>query len=1009
MKRSIILALAFTCAIAASAQTFREWQDPSVNEINRLPMTAMPAPEGDIVSLDGEWDFHFAERAEKRPIDFYSKKYNADDGWMTMNIPAVWELNGFGDPLYVNIGYAWKTWYKNNPPYVPLAHNHVGSYRRELSIPASWSGKQIIIHLGSVTSCVYLWVNGKFVGYGEDSKLHQEFDITRFVKPGKENLLAMQVFRWCDGTYLEDQDFFRYSGIARDNFIYSRDRRNHISDVHITPDLENDYKDGRLDVEITQAGNGDALLQLFDADGNSVHQSSLKGEGLKSATIKVENPHKWSAEDPYLYKLSVTLNAGQSGNAEVHNFNVGFRKVEIKGRQLLVNGKAVLFKGADRHEMDPYGGYVVPRERMIQDITLMKKLNINAVRTCHYPDDPYWYDLCDRYGLYVIAEANVESHGMGYGEETLARDSAYLKAHLERNRRNVSCNFNHPSIIVWSLGNEAGYGPNFEAAYDMVKSMDGSRPVQYERAEYDGKSDIYCPMYYSWENIEKYCENPEYTKPLIQCEYAHAMGNSEGGFREYWELIRKYPQTQGGFIWDFVDQSPRLKLKSGKTVYAYGGDFNTLDPSDYNFCDNGLVSPERVPNPHAYEVQYHYQNIWTTLARGGLEIYNENFFKPLDNCRLDWTLLHDGEVVRTGTVEKIDVAPQQKGIVAVDLGDHGGQGEWFLNVSYSLLKKDGLLPEGTVIARQQLPLGDGTFARPTAVSHKAPSYFVSSSKSLVVKGNDFSLSFSGDGWIESYLLNGEQMILPGTVLKPNFWRAPTDNDFGADLQNIYAVWKNPDLALVSFATEATSHYVIATATYNMEGTGARLTMSYRIGETGAIDVSLKMSADKKKEVSNLFRFGVQLTMPRSFDRMEWYGRGPGESYADRKDNTFIGLYQGLVADQYYPYIRPQETGNKADLRWIKVLDGKGRGLEISSCTPFSGSALHYSIETLDEGKAKRNLHAGDIRENNLTNVLIDKVQMGLGCKDSWGALPLEKYMLPYGDYSFDFTITPVRQ
>ncbi len=1006
MKRLLALTLFLAIAATAPAQTFREWQDPSVNEINRLPMTAMPAPGGDIVSLEGEWDFHFAERAEKRPNGFFSKKYDAGQ-WKTMKVPAVWELNGFGDPLYVNIGYAWKTWYKNNPPLVPSAHNHVGSYRRYLTIPASWSGKQIIIHLGSVTSCVYLWVNGKFVGYGEDSKLHQEFDITRFVKPGQENLFAIQVMRWCDGTYLEDQDFFRYSGIARDNFIYSRDKRHHISDVNITPDLENDYRDGRLDVEISQVGKGEAVLQLFDAGGKCVHQCSVKGEGRKSATIKVENPHKWSAEDPYLYKLAVTLKTGQSDNAEVHNFNVGFRKVEIKGRQLLVNGKAVLFKGADRHEMDPYGGYVVPRERMIQDITLMKKLNINAVRTCHYPDDPYWYDLCDRYGLYVVAEANVESHGMGYGEETLARDTAFLKAHLERNRRNVKCNFNHPSIIVWSLGNEAGYGPNFEAAYDMVKSLDGSRPVQYERAEYDGKSDIYCPMYYSWDNIVKYCENPEYTKPLIQCEYAHAMGNSEGGFREYWELIRKYPQTQGGFIWDFVDQSPLLKLKNGNTVYAYGGDFNSLDPSDFNFCDNGLVSPERVPNPHAYEVQYHYQNVWTSLAQGGLEVFNENFFKSLDNCRLEWTVIHNGQVVRTGSVGKIDVAPQQKRLIDVDFGDCSQDGEWFVNVSYSLCKKEGLLPEGTVVARQQLPLGNGVFAKAATGSSKAPSYSVSTSKALIVNGNDFSISFSADGWIESYVLDGGQMILPGTVLKPNFWRAPTDNDFGAELQNKYSVWKNPDLKLVSFATEANSSHIIANAVYDIEGTGASLTMRYRIGETGTVEVSQKMSAGKDKEVPNLFRFGVQLTMPHAFDRMEWYGRGPGESYADRKDNTFIGLYQGLVADQYYPYIRPQETGNKTDIRWMRILDGKGRGLEFSACTPFSGSVLHYSIETLDEGKAKRNLHAGDIREDNLTNVLIDKVQMGLGCRDSWGALPLQKYMLPYGDYFFEFTISPV--
>ena len=1007
IKHYCLIALALAAATPASAQTFLEWRNPEISEVNRLPITAMPAPKEDIVPLDGVWDFHFAENPEKRPDGFWEAKYQTK-GWSSMNIPAVWELNGFGDPVYVNMGYAWKTWYKNNPPFVPSSHNHVGSYRRELSVPASWSGKQVIVHLGSVTSCVYLWVNGKFVGYGEDSKLSQEFDITRFIRPGKKNLFAMQVLRWCDGTYLEDQDFFRYSGIARDNFIYARDRKNYISDVHITPDLENDYTDGRLDIEVSKSGKGDVLLQLFDEEGTLVTQTSLKGMGDLTTSVRVKDPHKWSAETPYLYKLVLTLETPRSCKEEVHEFNVGFRKVEIKGRQLLVNGKSVLFKGADRHELDPYGGYVVSKERMIQDIKLMKELNINAVRTCHYPDDPYWYDLCDKYGLYVIAEADVESHGMGYDEQTLAKDPQYLKAHLERNRRNVNCNFNHPSIIVWSLGNEAGYGPNFEAAYDLVKSLDPSRPVQYERAEYEGKSDIYCPMYYSWESTEKYCQNPEYTKPLIQCEYAHAMGNSEGGFKEYWDIIRKYPETQGGFIWDFVDQSPRLKLRNGNTVYAYGGDFNSLDPSDYNFCDNGLVSPDRVPNPHAYEVQYFYQNIWTSLADGGLEIFNENFFKPLDNCKLEWSVLHDGKTVRTGAVENLGIAPQQKSIVSADFGDFSGEGEWFLNVSYSLKSQEGVLPAGQVIARQQIPLGNGSFEYHRAASHKAPSYSMSNSKSLIVKGNDFSLSFSGDGWLDSYVTDGVQMIQKGFVLKPNFWRAPTDNDFGADLQNEYSAWKKPDLTLQSFLTETTSCHVVATAVYKVEGTGALLTMTYHIGENGTVEVSQKMTADAGKEVANLFRFGMQLTMPRAFDRLEWYGRGPVENYEDRKESAFIGLYSGLVADQYYPYIRPQETGNKCDIRWMKILDEKGRGLEITASAPFSGSALHYRMETLDEGTAKRNLHAGDIKEDNLTNVLIDKVQMGLGCLNTWGALPLEKYMLPYADYSFDFTLSPVR-
>lgn len=1009
MKRIFLVTLALAAATVASSQTFTEWQDPSISEINRLPMTALPAPaEEDRVSLNGEWSFHYAERAERRIDGFWETGFKEKE-WKKMNIPAMWELNGYGDPVYVNIGYAWKTWHTSTPPKVPSAHNHVGSYRKNISIPADWKGKQIIIHFGSVTSCVYLWVNGKFAGYGEDSKLQQEFDISKFVKPGRDNLIALQVFRWCDGTYLEDQDFFRYSGIARDNYIYARDRYDYISDVNITPDLENNYRDGLLDVKVSLVGKGSVLMQLYDDAGKLVNQAIVKGEGVNKATIRVDNPHKWSAETPYLYKLTLTLLTGnKAANPETHSFNVGFRKVEIKGRQLLVNGQPVLFKGVNRHEMDPFGGYVVSRERMLQDITLMKRLNINAVRTCHYPNDPYWYELCDRYGLYVIAEANVESHGMGYDEKTLARDPQFLKSHLERNRRNVNCNFNHPSIIIWSLGNEAGYGPNFESAYDLVKSLDPSRPVQYERAEYKGKSDIYCPMYYSWEDVEKYCTNPEYTKPLIQCEYAHAMGNSEGGFKEYWDLFRKYPQTQGGFIWDFVDQSPRLKLKNGYTVYAYGGDFNKNDPSDINFCDNGLVSPERVPNPHAYEVQYYYQNIWTSLANDGVEVFNENFFKTLNDCTLEWEVIQDGKAVKSGSARGFSIDPRQKGKVKLDIWPITGLGESFLNVSYSLNRQNGVLPAGYVVARQQLPLGDGKYANPRMASLKTPSYSIPNGKSLTVKGSDFTISFSDDGWLDSYVLEGTQMLQSGSVLRPNFWRAPTDNDFGANLQTKYSVWKSPDLDLQSFKTEAKGAYVIATAVYKIGGTGALLTLSYRIGDTGAIEVTESMKAEPGKEIPNLFRFGMQMTLPKSFNRMEWYGRGPGENYADRKDNTFIGLYSGPVSKQYYPYIRPQENGNKTDIRWMTILDSKGKGLKITAEEPFSGSALHYRIETLDEGKAKRNRHAEEIREDNLTNVLIDKVQMGLGCLNTWGALPLEKYMLPYADYSFNFTITPVK-
>ena len=590
MKKQLLFCCLATLGLnAMQAQNFNEWKDPEVNSVNRSTMhtnyfayaSADEAKAGikenskNFMTLNGLWKFNWVRNADARPTDFFQTNFN-DKGWDNIKVPGVWELNGYGDPIYVNVGYAWRSQFKNNPPFVPVENNHVGSYRKEITLPADWKGKEIFAHFGSVTSNMYLWVNGRYVGYSEDSKLEAEYNLTNYLKPGK-NIIAFQVFRWCDGTYLEDQDFFRYSGVGRDCYLYARDKK-YIQDIRVTPDLDSQYKDGTLNISVDLKGSGTVALNLTDAQGNSVATADLIGFGKLITTLNISNPAYWTAETPNLYTLTATLKNGNN-TVEVLPIKVGFRKIELKGGQILVNGQPVLFKGADRHEMDPDGGYVVSRARMIQDIQIMKQLNINAVRTCHYPDDNFWYDLCDKYGIYVVAEANIESHGMGYGEETLAKEPSYKKAHLERNQRNVQRGFNHPSIIFWSLGNEAGYGPNFEAAYDWVKAEDPSRAVQYEQARIDGKTDIYCPMYADYKWCEEYSKNDKYQKPLIQCEYAHAMGNSEGGFKEYWDLIRKYPKYQGGFIWDFVDQSIRWTGKNGKMIYAYAGDFNRMDDS----------------------------------------------------------------------------------------------------------------------------------------------------------------------------------------------------------------------------------------------------------------------------------------------------------------------------------------------------------------------------------------------------------------------------------------------
>ena len=692
MKKQLMTGLFTVLALTAGAQTFQEWRNPEINAVNRAPMhtnyfafenadAAMKADKKqstNYMTLNGTWKFNWVKDADSRPTDFWKTDFN-DKGWDDLQVPAVWELNGYGDPIYVNVGYAWRNQFQNNPPEVPTENNHVGSYRREIVVPASWKGKDIIAHFGSVTSNMYLWVNGRYVGYSEDSKLEAEFDLTPYLKPGQKNLIAFQVFRWCDGTYLEDQDFFRYSGVGRDCYLYARNKKR-IQDIRVTPDLDAAYQNGSLAVNLDLKGSGKVDLELVDAQGKQVATATANKSGL--VTMNVENPKKWSAETPYLY----TLRASMQGSNEVIPVKVGFRKIELKGDQILVNGKAILFKGADRHEMDPDGGYVVSPERMLQDIQIMKQFNLNAVRTCHYPDDNLWYDLCDQYGIYVVAEANIESHGMGYGDKTLAKNPSYKKAHLERNQRNVQRGFNHPSIIFWSLGNEAGDGPNFEQCYKWIKAEDPSRACQYEQARQKEHTDIFCPMYYDYNGMEKYGQRTDATKPLIQCEYAHAMGNSQGGFKEYWDLIRKYPNLQGGFIWDFVDQSCRWKGKDGVMIYAYGGDFNRFDASDNNFCDNGLISPDRVPNPHMYEVGHFYQNIWTTpadLSKGEVNVFNENFFRDLSAYYMEWQVLKDGKVIRTGRVDDLKVAPQETAKITLNIGKTCTCKEWLLNVSYN--------------------------------------------------------------------------------------------------------------------------------------------------------------------------------------------------------------------------------------------------------------------------------------------------------------------------------------
>lgn len=1027
--KKLFLGLWLILPIIVFAQK-QEWLDPEVNAINRMPgraaYFAYPCEDcarkgikeeaANFLSLNGRWKFNWVNDVKERPLNFYKTDFE-DQYWVDFPVPGIWEMNGYGDPLYKNNGYAWGNQFEPNPPFVEEKNNHVGSYRKTVEIPADWKGQQVVLHVGSATSNLYVWVNGQFVGYSEDSKMAAEFDLTRYVKPGK-NLIAMQVYRWCDGSYLEDQDFWRLSGIAREVYLYARGPV-HVEDLFVVPDLDRTYMDGSLTVtaSLNKPAAVTAQLALYAPDGQQVAQASVKpdGKGRIRTVMNVNRPAKWSAEDPALYTLMLKLENNRGKCLEVIPQQVGFRKIELKKDlgQVWVNGQPVLFKGADRHELDPLTGYVVSKERMIEDIRIMKENNLNAVRTCHYPNDPLWYELCDRYGIYVVCEANIESHGMGYGERTLAKNPSYAKAHLERNQRMVEAFKNHPSIIFWSLGNEAGDGPNFEACYKWVKERDNSRPVQYEQAGRKAHTDIVCPMYADLNWMEKFAQSGD-QRPLIQCEYAHAMGNSMGGFKEYWELIRKYPNLQGGFIWDYVDQGLRGYNADGEMIYTYGGDYNRYDGSDNNFNCNGLISPDRVPNPHMAEVRKVYQSVWTSpadLQRGKVKVYNENFFTDLSDCYLEWQLLADGEAVRQGVVPVLDVKPQQT--VEVALGytekDIPCRGEVLLNVAYRLKNARQLLPAGYVIARDQLEITPYTdFTAEIAEAGEARLY--EDLVHAVVSAGEVKVTFGKwSGWIESIDLNGREMIAYGYSLKPNFWRASTDNDFGAGLQHKFAVWKEPEMKLKDFKATREGKNVRVVAGYELPETGAVLTMTYDINGRGEIRLSEHMKAGQEKKVAHLYRFGMQMVMPGYIDRIDYYGRGPEENYSDRNFSQELGHYTQLVEDQYYPYIRPQESGTKTDIRWWKVTDIDGRGLQIRSDLPFSASALNYLQEDLDDGLQKEQRHSGDLKPRDLTVLSFDLKQMGLGCINSWGAWPLQDYLLPYDDYTFNVLITPVRK
>ena len=1036
--RNFFLSLAFLAAfLPLAAQTKMEpWQDPNVFEENRMPMRAtFVTAQQQTLSLNGLWKFYFNPTVEGRLKGFEAVGYD-DSAWDEIPVPGLWDLNGYCDPMYLNVGYPWRGHYKNNPPYPATEHNYVGQYRRTFTIDPSWIGKQICLNIGSATSNVRVWVNGKMVGYSEDSKLEARFDLTKFVRAG-ENLIALEIFRWCDGTYLEDQDFWRFAGIARGVEVYTREKER-IEDVHVTG-----WADGRLKVHV-EVTRGIRLvdLEVIDASGRGVLAvDGIKVEkGVADYEGEVLHPALWSAETPNLYKLTVRADTRKATFDETQ-IPFGFRTVEVVGNQLLVNGKPILIKGADRHELSATGGYVVSEEEMIRDIRIMKELNINAVRTCHYPDDPRWLALCDEYGLYVVDEGNIESHGMGYGEETLAKNPLFAAAHLARDSRMVQRDFNHPSVIIWSLGNEAGAGPNFEASYDWIKAYDPSRPVQYEQAVIGRErrslryTDIYCPMYSSPDGDRAYLQHAD--KPLIQCEYAHAMGNSMGNFKEYWDLIRSEPAYQGGFIWDFMDQALRWPSDKPGTdhIFIFGGDLNDYDPSDGSFNCNGVIAADRSLHPHAYEVRYQYRNILTTAGDkpSVIKVYNENFFTDLARYRLLWTLEADGKPVRTGFVDRLDVAPQETRNVDLFFGELPEGDVVTLTVRYQLKEAAGLLPAGFEVAYDQFVLKDYL---PMKEGEKALLLLASGldRKAAPVRKDETSAGyrFSGTtvrdgtlsdrfatwevaidkkrGALTSYKLDGQELISAPMV--PCFDRALTENDLGARFQRQFAIWRNVDFQVASIAAQKEGDgYQVDVAYAPVDGKGT-VKVTYYVEPDGKVGVAESLEdAGGLADAQYLFRFGMRFAMPGQYSDLDFFGLGPWENYSDRNSAALLGRYRQRVEDQYhYGYARAQESGTHTGMRWMDILDASGTGLKLWAPAPFSASALPFSLEDLDthvhslELKAKA--HENE-RSRGTTYVHVDLAQMGVGGITSWGTWPLKEYLLPAQAYDFKFSLAPV--
>lgn len=1045
------LSLLLTSVAAMSQQLPAELQTPEVVSVNRMPMRASAfafeskalASKREkekseyFLTLNGQWKFNWVQDPRKRPEEFYKTTFD-DAKWDNFKVPANWETNGYGLPIYVNQPYEFagrkNTGGRMNPPFdIPEDNNPVGSYRKKFNLPQNWDGRQVFIHLGAVKSAFFIWVNGKKVGYSEDSKLAAEFDITKYVKAG-ENLVALQVYRWSDGSYLECQDMWRISGIERDVYLYSTPKLD-VRDFKAIATLDKSYRNGLLSLEAeinnyrmdkrTNHSKPDTFaleLELIDPKGKSVYKEETKGTktvlGNYKSQVKfnteVENVAAWTAETPNLYTLLITLKNKKGEVLEVIPQRIGFRTVELVNNNFLVNGKRVFFKGVNRHEHNATQGHTLTRADMRKDMEMMKKLNVNSVRHSHYPPDPYWMELCDEYGLYVIDEANIESHGRYYDlAYTFGNDYQWRIPHLERIQRMYERDKNYPSVVTWSLGNEAGNGRNFYEAYDWLKSKD-IRPVQYERAEEDYNTDMIVPQYPDPNWLKEYA-NSKPDRPLIMSEFAHIMGNSLGNFKEYWDVIESQPNLQGGYIWEWIDQAIDT-VKNGKRINAYGGDFPLSGPvnedfSDNNFSVKGVVTNYRGMTPMAVEVKKIYQYIKTKYeGNNTIKVNNSYFFKNLDNVKLNWVLLENGKVVEKGTQNLPAIEPRTEKELSLSIRTKAKSGaEYFLNVYYDLKVAEPFLPAGYTISTEQFAW-NGAPKPFTFATGKGKLNLEKPAGKAIVKGPDFSITFDLEkGLMTGYTLKGNQLLAEGP--QPGFWRAPTDNDIGAGFNSSLRKWRNAysEGKLIAADVQATaSGEVIATFKKELIAGEATIEQTFTIRPDGIVKVDNRFTANKGK-YPLIQRIGNDLQLNASLSKINFYGRGPGENYWDRKTASFVGLYNQTVDEQYFPYARPQESGNKTDVRWVNFTDKKGKGLSFEMADSLLNfSALPYSVDDLDPEVEKKQYHSGELVKRNQIYMHLDLIQSGVQGMDSWGAMPLKQYRVPFAEHQYSYWIKPIK-